>query len=130
MKPDEAPIGYWLKLLDRRIEESFDAIFAEHRLNRRHWQVLNVLRRGDDPAEALRPFWDDQERTPDEVVADLRDRGWVSDRTLSPDGEAAYTALAERVAGARTAATSGVGEDEYATTIRTLRRMVTNLEPR
>ena len=80
MKPDEKPIGYWLKLLDRRIDESFDAIFAEHQLSRRHWQVLNVLRHGDDPAEALRPFWDDQERTPDEVVAELAGRGWVTGR--------------------------------------------------
>ena len=130
MKPDEKPIGYWLKLLDRLIEESFDAILADHQLNRRHWQVLNVLQRGDDPAEALRPFWDDEERTPDEVVAELISRGWVAGRSLSPAGETAYATLAERVARMRTAVTSGINEDEYATTMHTLRRMVTNLEPR
>lgn len=153
MKPDEKPIGYWLKRLDSLIEQSFDALLADHQLTRRHWQMLNVLRDGADPAKALAPFWQDTDphatatpptaprsdgptalhqagpATPDLAVADLAARGWTDGHRLSPAGEAAYAVLAERVRQYRATIAAGITEAEYATVIRVLRLMITNLEP-
>ena len=54
------PIGYWLKHLDRLIDDSFSRALAADELTRRHWQVLNTAARGPaSPAEltqALEPF--------------------------------------------------------------------------
>src|SRR2546430_17171380 len=76
---NEAPIGYWLKPLDRLIDATLDGALADRGLGRRHWQALNVLRDGPQHAawlaEALRPFWTEGAATPDDVVAQLAPRG-------------------------------------------------------
>src|SRR5215813_2415405 len=62
------PIGYWLKHLDRLIEDTFSRALAEQGLTRRHWQVLNTLAREPaGPAEltkALDPFLHDDQPGP------------------------------------------------------------------
>ena len=40
---ERRPIGFWLKLVDRLIDEGFDAVLGDAGLTRRHWQVLNLL---------------------------------------------------------------------------------------
>ena len=61
MELQERPIGYWLKHLDRLIEQASERALAEEHLTRRHWQIMNVLRKSPlGPAalaDALRPFW-------------------------------------------------------------------------
>jgi hypothetical protein len=47
------PIGFWLKLVDRLIDESFDSLLEEHGVTRRQWQLLNVLQRGPATLEQL-----------------------------------------------------------------------------
>ena len=53
------PIGYWLKHLDRLIEDTFSRTLAGQGLTRRHWQVLNTLAQGParpaDLSKALQP---------------------------------------------------------------------------
>ena len=102
---NEAPIGYWLKHLDRLIDATLDGALADRGLGRRHWQALNVLRDGPQHAawlaEALRPFWTEGAATPDDVVAELARRGWVAGAdagrwALTPDGQAAHGELAGR----------------------------------
>ena len=39
----ERPIGYWLKKLDRLIDEQFEQQLGEAGLSRRQWQVINLL---------------------------------------------------------------------------------------
>jgi len=98
----------------------------------RHWQVLNVVRSGADITDELRPFWTAGAITQEEVIADLAARGWLTGDgpyQLTPDGEVAYAGIADQVHRSRAAITRGVSEDEYATAVRTLRRMVENLEP-
>src|SRR4029450_9529752 len=60
MEQDRRPIGYWLKHLDRPIEETFERPLSSTGLTRRHWQVLNTLNSGRttnvELAVALRPF--------------------------------------------------------------------------
>ncbi|MCU1534906.1 MAG: transcriptional regulator, partial [Glaciihabitans sp.] len=35
---DQRPIGFWLKLVDRMIDEQFAATIEEHGVTRRQWQ--------------------------------------------------------------------------------------------
>ena len=37
------PIGFWLKLVDRLIDEQFDRTLGAHDVSRRQWQLLNIL---------------------------------------------------------------------------------------
>ena len=47
------PIGFWLKLVDRLIDEQFASTLEEHGVTRRQWQLLNVLSQGDATVEQL-----------------------------------------------------------------------------
>jgi hypothetical protein len=89
IKMMERPIGYWLKHLDRLIEAAAERTFAEQKLTRRHWQVMNVLRESPQQetglTEAIRPFWGVGAITPDEVTGELTRRGWLPPRTQAEE---------------------------------------------
>jgi hypothetical protein len=136
MKTADKPIGYWLKHLDRLIEDRFDATLGAAGLARRHWQVLNVLHAGPatdtDLAESLRPFWTEGDLAVDEVVAELARRDWaaVADDgrwALTTRGVAAHAEVSAKVGAARRAIADGISADEYVRTVDTLRRMAENL---
>jgi DNA-binding MarR family transcriptional regulator len=125
------PIGYWLKEVDRLIEERFGRLLAEERLTRRHWQALNTIAAGPvrtaDVDAALAPF----EPTVTPVVDELVARGWVA-RTgvtveLTEEGRAAHATVSERVSASRKALTEGISAEEYASTVNVLERMAGNL---
>ena len=133
---DRKPIGYWLKELDRLIEGTLDRALADEGVTRRDWQLLNAL--DPEPApraaviEALRPFWGVETVDPDTALAGLIERGWAlrdpADRfALSPEGDAARTALLEKVKALRAAIADGITPEQYNTTIDTLARMAENL---
>lgn len=125
------PIGYWLKEVDRLIDESFVRLLGEERLTRRHWQALHTIAEGPmravDVDAALAPF----ETTVAPVVDELVARGWVgrSGETvaLTEAGRFAHTTVSERVAANRKALTDGITAEEYASTINVLERMAGNL---
>jgi DNA-binding MarR family transcriptional regulator len=127
----ERPIGYWLKEVDRLIEESFGRLLAEDGLTRRHWQVLNTVSTGPtataDLDRALAPF----EPTVAPVLDDLAGRGWVEDTAgvveLTEAGRAAHASVRDRVLANRQALTRGISDAEYATVVRLLERMAGNL---
>ncbi|WP_028062225.1 MarR family winged helix-turn-helix transcriptional regulator [Solirubrobacter soli] len=133
---DRKPIGYWLKELDRLIEGTLDRALADEDVTRRDWQLLNALEPApaprDEVVEKLRPFWGVEAAEPDAVLDGLITRGWAlrgpDDRlSLSPEGDAARTALLEKVKELRTAIADGVTPEQYTTTIETLARMAENL---
>ncbi len=137
MDATERPLGYWLKHLDRLIEAAFDRALAEQGLSRRHWQTMNVLKDAplDDRglADALRPFWGEGAIAVDEVTGALARRAWIARGSdgryaLTPRGEAAHAAAAERVRGLRGRMSDGLTAEEYQATVRVLRRMAENLE--
>jgi len=137
MKMTERPIGYWLKHLDRLIEAAAERTFAELKLTRRHWQVMNVLRESPQQetglAEAIRPFWGPGAITLDEVTGELTRRGWLTqDDTgryaLTPAGQAGHVAVQEKVHGIRSTFLTGLTEQDYRGTVRILQRMAENLE--
>jgi DNA-binding MarR family transcriptional regulator len=147
------PIGYWIKLLDRLIDESFDSVLNDSALNqstaneaamknggltRRHWQALNVIRRRPVTQaqldEALAPFLAESAGTTLTVVAELQAFGWAettgSGIALTGAGQAAFAELSKRVAANRARITEGITPDEYEATVDTLSRMCANLQPR
>jgi DNA-binding MarR family transcriptional regulator len=130
------PIGFWLKLVDRLIDESFDAVLADAGLTRRHWQVLNLLQAAPATIQQtdteLAPFLSDAETTTRPVLDDLQVRGWVAwtdDRhaTLTDTGAAAHAELLRQVSRSRERLTAGITPQEYTATIEILRRMAVNL---
>jgi len=133
----ERPIGYWLKHLDRLIETAAERTFAEQKLTRRHWQIMNVLRESPQQeaglTEAVRPFWGPGAITLDEVTSELTRRGWLTrDDTgryaLTPAGQAGHAAVEQKVHGIRSALLVGLTEQDYRETVRVLQRMAENLE--
>ncbi|MER7005858.1 hypothetical protein ABT297_22855 [Dactylosporangium sp. NPDC000555] len=123
MRPEERPIGYWLRELDRRLEQAFAAALSAHGVERRDWQVLNGLGPQD-------PFWVAGERPYAAVAGDLAARGWLEpDGTLTAAGSSAREEIAAEVAGIRRRAVSGLSDDDYVSTVRTLATMTENLNP-
>jgi DNA-binding MarR family transcriptional regulator len=131
----DLPIGYWLKHLDRLIENDLDRVLASESLGRRHWQVLNSLH--TDPGtiadldRRLAPFLDEGEYTVTPVVEQLRQRGWIEglvSLNLSAAGESAHEALFARVSDSRRRIARGISDEEYRIAVDVLERMSANLE--
>lgn len=130
------PIGYWLKRLDRGIEDGFERALATGSLTRRHWQILNTLSLG--PAteaqltEALAPFWTEGAITQDAVLSDLAARGWTTVVQgvveLTTTGAEAHAAVASTVNATRTKILDGLTLQDYATVLDLLERMTHNVE--
>ena len=133
---DQRPIGFWLKLVDRLIDERFAETLDEHGVTRRQWQLLTVLSRGTATVtqldEAVAPFLstgDDESSA--EHLSELIESGWVDATAagyeVTDRGRIAYERLAEVVAANRAKASEGITEQEYRETIDVLERLATNL---
>lgn len=135
------PIGFWLKLVDRLIDEQFASTLEEHGVTRRQWQLLNVLSRESSTAAqldaAVAPFLSHtppEQGEPEssvEHLTELIDSGWV-DATptayeLTDRGRNAFDRLAEVVSLGRSRMTEGLTAEQYDGTLATLERMARNL---
>lgn len=140
MRDDDRPIGFWLKEVDRLLEEGFDRALAGQGLARRHWQAMNVLQSQPQSqpltlealGAALRPFWHPGTITLAEVVDELGRAGWITAGdpvALTPAGEAAHAAASGRVRAVREQLVQGLRREEYLATVDCLRRMAANLAP-
>lgn len=131
---DQRPIGYWLKLVDRLIDEHFDGTLDEHGVTRRQWQLLNLLGRGpatrDELNDALAPFLGGDGTTAGEID-ELVESDWVASTPsgfgLTPRGETAFERISEVVARIRADLSQGLSDEEYDVTVRSLERMSRNL---
>jgi hypothetical protein len=133
---DQRPIGFWLKLVDRMIDERFASTLEEHGVTRRQWQLLTVLSRGAATVEqldtAVAPFLSpaDHESSA-EHLGELVESGWVSQTgsgyEITERGSLAYTRLAEVVDANREIAVEGVSDAEYDALLVTLERIARNL---
>jgi DNA-binding MarR family transcriptional regulator len=137
---DTRPLGYWLRLVDRLIDEQFATTLEEHGITRRQWQLMNVLAQA--PASvaeldaAIAPFLaaatEERERESSvEHLTELIESAWV-DATptgyeLTVRGQAALERLAVVVAEQRTVITAGVTDAEYQQTVGVLQRVAANL---
>ena len=140
--PDERPVGYWLKLVDRLIDQSFDDVFHRTGLTRRHWQVLNMIRDGVGDAttvdSVLSPFTAvggsgpaGQAAGVRAEIADLQARGWVTQVgarwEVTVAGQHAYHDLLDAVSVSREQLAEGISREQYEQTIATLEQMARNL---
>jgi DNA-binding MarR family transcriptional regulator len=137
MEPERRPIGYWLKHLDRLIDEAFERALDADGLTRRHWQVLNTLAAGPSTAAALtaalQPFVQEDAKAVEVIINDFFDRGWVRNVPdggveISERGRAVHEAAMKRVAETRQDLRRGITDDEYVSVVRILQRMASNLE--
>jgi DNA-binding MarR family transcriptional regulator len=138
---DQRPIGFWLKLVDRMIDERFASTLEEHGVTRRQWQLLAVLSRGAASVEqldaAVAPFLSADGETSAEHLGELIESGWVAVAApvagpgatyeITERGQTAYTRLAEVVTANRELATEGVSPEEYDKLLGSLRRIAENL---
>ena len=119
---DQRPIGFWLKLVDRLLDEQFAATLDEHGVTREQWQLLNVLARGESP-DGLPGLADD--------LAELSESDWVSvapgGYQITERGHGALDRLTNVVAGQRVTVNNGITEDAYLATIATLEHLAFNL---
>lgn len=130
----QRPIGYWVKTVDRLIDDQFAAAAGEAGLTRRQWQILNVL--AEQPgatreqiAHALAPFLTGTESI-DDHLAGLADLVTVrpDGLELTPAGRARLDQVrASSVAQLRERVAAGLTREEYETTLRTLERIARNL---
>lgn len=144
----QRPIGYWLGLVDRLIDEQFAATLEEHGVTRRQWQLLNVLARGGATVAeldaAIAPFiaaaTDDApaEPRPEPVegsavdqLGELIESSWVAATAtgyeLTERGRIAFDKLTEVVATQRTVFARGISPEEYEQTVSVLERIARNL---
>jgi DNA-binding MarR family transcriptional regulator len=132
----QRPIGYWLKLVDRLLDEQFEETMEEHGVTRRQWQLMNLL--ADKPStaaeltEALGPFIPETAgEGPQEPVEELVESGWVSNEdghyTLTDTGRASLASLGDVVDRTRAKVIQGIGEEEYTATLDVLERIARNL---
>ncbi|UOQ91328.1 hypothetical protein MUN74_09690 [Agromyces endophyticus] len=124
--PAQRPIGYWLRVVDRKLDDAMLELFAAEGITRRDWRRLNVIAGTVDDERmraklAARP----------ERLAPLVDRGWVTDEPGAPrlteEGEASYAALLERVTTLRNRVAGAVSPGDFETTLATLEAVAREL---
>lgn len=130
------PIGFWLKLVDRLIDEQFDAALNEFGVSRHQWEILNILSPGPSTLarlnRELEPFLDpDAGANTADHIAGLIDRGWVDVAfeyyELTGEGASKHAELHRVVAKRRAAGLADLSEEDYSTTIRSLERVARTL---
>jgi hypothetical protein len=132
---DLRPIGFWLKLVDRLLDERFAAVLDEHGVSRGQWRLLNVVAEGGATAEdierAVAPFTSDEGMPVSAQLDELIESDWVdligTEYQLTERGAKAHTRLAEVVTELRTGSTDGISGDDYQQALATLERMARNL---
>lgn len=136
MATAQRPIGFWLRLLDAKIEEQFAATLEEHGLTRRQWQLMHVLTLGPAPLtelnRAVAPFLTaDTDESSSEHLAELVESEWVrvdvDAYALTEHGQTAFGRLRDAVSRTRGTVTEGISTAEYDQTLDVLERMARNL---
>lgn len=131
----QRPIGFWLALVDRLMNEQFESTLDEHGVTRLQWQMLSLV--SDAPVtpieleQALTPFVSGLEAA---VVTDqleeLLDSAWVERQNellaLSERGRTSFTRLGEVVERSGQQIAEGVSPEEHAQTLAVLERMARN----
>ncbi|MCU1545304.1 MAG: transcriptional regulator [Homoserinimonas sp.] len=130
------PIGFWLKLVDRLIDERFAEIIEEHGVTRRQWQLLGVIAGGSATVEqldsAIAPFLGTGvSESSAEHLGELVESDWVSisdtSYALTERGRIAFTRLSEVVEELRASTSEGLSAEECDVTVASLERMARNL---
>ncbi|TQO20111.1 hypothetical protein FB472_1723 [Rhodoglobus vestalii] len=143
----QQPISYWVKLVDRLIDDLFASTLEEHGITRRQWQLLNVLAAGAadvekldieiapylTPAIAGVPPSPGTHSSSLESLTELVESDWLSTDgahyQLTARGSTVVERLTAVIATERQRATVGVTTEQYGTAITVLETMARNLNP-
>lgn len=116
------PLGSWLRIVDHLLAARSGEILADERLGRREWMLLRAL-----SGERDTPGLADHLTGRTKKLHALVERGWVASAddswTLTDDGRAAATRIAERLSAAQAEITDAVSADDLRTTIASLEAM-------
>ena len=136
---EQQPIGYWLKHADNVVTEHIDRVLSDNSFTRSRWQVLNIVHRArtitrSSVFDTMQTFID--ARHMDEILDGFVREGWLVKRgegngaqlTLTDAGMAKRETVFELQSEVRRRAMKGITEQEYATVIDVLERMVKNLD--
>lgn len=131
----ERPIGYWLKAADQAITARVDAAQRADGVTRLDWQVLNTIAEAgpcspDRIVTTLKMFLDRPKL--DAILDGLCGRGWIDadasgDVTLTEAGRDAKARVLARQEEVRRQVMRGISAEDYATTLRVLQSIVSNL---
>jgi DNA-binding MarR family transcriptional regulator len=130
----QRPIGFWLRLLDRMLEERLDATLSQQSLSRRQWQILNLVahtkRQPAELTEAMRPFLqEDRDLAP--ILEAMFARGLLANDGASlsatTSGRALLDDLTPAVAQDRAAVMQDITPAQYLATTEVLELMARNL---
>ncbi len=120
------PFGFWLRLIDRRIDDAMRELFAAEGITRRDWRRLNLI-----AGTVTDPRMTERLASRPERVAPLVERGWVAGEPgawrLTESGDAARAALHERVSSLRTKVAGAVSPEDFATTLASLEAIAREL---
>lgn len=130
----EKPIGYWVKLVDELLETDLERSLDDHGISRRHWQILNVVesnsRAASEVAVELSPFLDSA-ATADSYLRELVGKGWLQTTDgsfeLTGSGQTRLRETRDQIRAVRARIAGGVTEQDYTTTLLTLKTMCRNL---
>ena len=135
----QKPIGYWLKYADEVITEHVDQVLSDNGFTRSRWQVLNVVYQAGTITrggvfDTMQTFI--STRQLDEIIDGFVEEGWLvkhgegdgAQLALTDAGKAKRETVFELQSEVRRRAMQGITEQEYATVIDVLKRMVRNLE--
>ena len=133
------PIGFWLKRADEVITEHVDRVLSDNGFTRFRWQVLNIIYQAGTITrggvfDTMRTFID--ARQLDEIIDGFVQEGWLvkfgegdgAQLTLTDAGKDKRETVFELQSEVRRRAMRGITEQEYATVIDVLQRVVKNLE--
>ena len=133
----EAPLAYWLSLVERLVETRISAILDEHGVTRIQWRALSELE--DHPlgldlleraAKGVAPA--DADETMASAVAELVDSGWIGGTAdaylLTASGSDALHRMSATVAELRALALSGIRSEDEAIAVAVLQRIAENLD--
>ncbi|MGX5695798.1 MarR family winged helix-turn-helix transcriptional regulator [Agromyces soli] len=128
-RPAGRPLGFWLKLVDRRLSDEMAELFADEGLSRRDWRALNLLD-GSASDEHLAA----RLQARPQLLHRLAERGWIEPTGAEPHrpglndaGREARERLQSRVDGLRSRIAGAVSDEDFATTLRTLEAIAREL---
>ena len=133
----EAPLAYWLSLVERLVQGRIMAILDEHGVTRIQWRVLSELEGDPLPLDHLERTADgvapaDSDETVASAIAELVESGWIAGSPtsylLTTSGADALRRIAATVAELRASALSGIRPDDESIVIGVLQRIAENLD--
>ncbi|WP_028476837.1 hypothetical protein [Nocardia sp. CNY236] len=133
------PLGYLVKALDNALQRYVDRVLRNaHGVGRSHWQALRTAQDGDTSLERFTieagEFYGPAQI--DELLTSLTGNGWLrlvpaddgTDMQLTDSGRELLEQMGQTQARTMQIAADGVSQEDYAATLRTLDRIVENLE--